>query len=73
MDTAVEARAYQAGQDIHVNLVERERRASPRPYGTRKSNWGAVPGFHPGLFSILPSGKRSESNGALEGRRGVED
>ena len=40
-------------------LVKQERRGSPRPDGTRKMDLGPVPGFHPGLFSLLPSGKRA--------------
>ncbi len=58
IDAGAEAPAYHGHQGIRMKLVEREGKDSTRPYRTRKSHWDAVSGFHPGLFSILPSGKK---------------
>jgi hypothetical protein len=45
-----------------MKLVERGERGSPRPYRTRKLDRDAFPGFHPGLFSCLPSGKGADTS-----------
>ena len=49
-----------------MNLpVGRKERRSPRPYRTRKLDRDVFPGFHPGLFSRLPSGKRDYASAGL--------
>ena len=48
-------------QGNRMNMFEREERDSPRPYGTRKRHWDAIPGFRfASSGAILASSLREE-------------
>jgi len=54
-------------QGNRMNMFERKERDSPRPYGTRKRHWDAIPGFRfASSGAILVPSLREEVRGPID-------